>query len=141
MAMKRESQRFAQPVKGQKQLFRSRLVSWFRKAGRALPWRQTGDPYAILVSEVMLQQTQVAKVIAYYNRWLKRFPDIATLAGANEEDVLRMWEGLGYYSRARNLHRTAQYLLEQEDGLVPRDAAARANRFSAWSPHPLGHGG
>ena len=88
--------------------FRHSLLSWYRKRGRDLPWRQTRDPYAVLVSEVMLQQTQVATVIPYYYDWLRRFPDFVTLANAQEQDVLRAWQGLGYYARARNLHATDQ---------------------------------
>src|SRR5713101_5502656 len=84
--------------------FRRSLLRWYRKNGRDLPWRRTRDPYAILVSEFMLQQTQVATVRSYYNRWLKRFPCFGTLAQASENDVLHAWQGLGYYARARNLH-------------------------------------
>lgn len=88
--------------------FRRALLVWYGKHGRDLPWRHTRDPYAILVSEVMLQQTQVATVIPYYNRWLQRFPYFAALAAASEAEVLRAWEGLGYYARARNLHALAK---------------------------------
>jgi A/G-specific adenine glycosylase len=101
--------------------FRSRLIAWFREQGRDLPWRHTHDPYAILVSEIMLQQTQVITVIDYYNRWMKRFPTVSALANAPEADVLHAWQGLGYYSRARNLHRAAQKILEQHGGVFPRD--------------------
>ena len=90
--------------------FRRTLLAWYGKHGRDLPWRRTCDPYAILVSEMMLQQTQVATVIPYYERWLQRFPDFETLAAASESEVLREWEGLGYYSRARNLHNAAKQL-------------------------------
>jgi A/G-specific adenine glycosylase len=106
------------------QLFRSRLVSWFEKNGRDLPWRRTRDPYAILVSEIMLQQTQVNTVIDFYGRWLKRFPDFAALANASEADVLRAWQGLGYYSRARNLHRAAKTVVEKHAGQMPRELDA-----------------
>ena len=99
------------------------LVAWFRKAARDLPWRRTRDPYAILVSEIMLQQTQVATVIPFYARWLARFPDFATLAAAEESDVLSVWQGLGYYSRARNLHRAAKTVVEKHAGEMPRDPA------------------
>ena len=84
------------------------LVLWFRKTARDLPWRKTRDPYAIWVSEIMLQQTQIATVIPYYDRWMSRWPTRQALAAAVIGDVLKMWEGLGYYSRARNLHRAAQ---------------------------------
>ena len=83
-------------------------MEWFKVHGRDLPWRRTHDPYAVLVSEFMLQQTQVATVIDYYHRWLERFPTVEALADADEADVLRAWEGLGYYARARNLHAAAR---------------------------------
>jgi len=82
-------------------------MNWYRRNGRKLPWRETRDPYAILVSEVMLQQTQVATAIPYYKAWLRRFPDFAALAHASENNVLHAWQGLGYYARARNLHAAA----------------------------------
>ncbi len=90
--------------------FRARLSRWFQKDGRDLPWRRTRDPYAVLVSEVMLQQTTVATVRGHFERWMKRFPSAVTLAQADEEEVLRAWQGLGYYSRARNLHRAARQI-------------------------------
>ena len=99
--------------------FSSALTKWFRASVRDLPWRRTRDPYAILVSELMLQQTQVAAVISYYERWMKRFPDVPALAAAEEPEVLRMWEGLGYYARARNLHRAAISIV-QNGGAFPR---------------------
>lgn len=100
--------------------FRAALSRWYRKNGRDLPWRRTRDPYAILVSEFMLQQTQVAAVIPYYQRWLRRFPDFATLARASESDVLRAWQGLGYYRRARNLHAAAKIVIKNHGGRFPR---------------------
>jgi A/G-specific adenine glycosylase len=106
--------------------FRSRLARWFKSRGRDLPWRRTQDPYAIMVSEFMLQQTQVATVLDYYRRWLERFPDFATLAAATEDDVLRVWQGLGYYSRARNLHRAAQAVHAQYGGRPPDEPALLA---------------
>src|SRR4051812_22752950 len=99
--------------------FRRRLLSWYRRHGRDLPWRRTRDPYAILVSELMLQQTQVATVIPYYHDWLLRFPDFATLARASENEVLCAWQGLGYYARARNLHSTARLIMDQHNGHFP----------------------
>lgn len=90
--------------------FRRKLLGWFAKEGRELPWRETRDPYAILVSELMLQQTTVAAVIPYFERWMARFPEVATLAGASENDVLHAWQGLGYYARARNLHAAAKQI-------------------------------
>jgi A/G-specific adenine glycosylase len=88
-----------------------------------LPWRATGDPYAVWVSEVMLQQTQVATVVPYYERFLKRFPTVRRLAAASLEDVLRVWQGLGYYSRARNLHRAARQVVGAMGGRLPECAA------------------
>jgi A/G-specific adenine glycosylase len=99
------------------------LLDWYGKQRRPLPWRATRDPYCIWVSEVMLQQTQVATVIGYYERWLRRFPDVETLASAETEDVLRAWEGLGYYSRARNLQRAAQHVVSRHGGKLPASVA------------------
>ena len=103
--------------------FRRCLDHWFRLRGRDLPWRRTRDPYAILVSEFMLQQTQVATVIPYYHRWLERFPNFADLARAKESDVLHAWQGLGYYARARNLHAAAKYVTHNFGGELPAVAA------------------
>ncbi|MDA0867115.1 MAG: A/G-specific adenine glycosylase, partial [Cyanobacteria bacterium] len=80
---------------------RSRLLTWYRAQGRDLPWRRTRDPYAIWISEIMLQQTQVKTVLPYYSRWLQRFPTVEALAAADQQQVLKAWEGLGYYARAR----------------------------------------
>src|SRR3954469_1494076 len=88
--------------------FARSLLGWFAANARDLPWRGTRDLYRIWISEVMLQQTQVATVIGYYDRFVARFPDVKSLAKADEHDVLRLWEGLGYYRRARQLHRAAQ---------------------------------
>jgi A/G-specific adenine glycosylase len=104
--------------------FRRSILHWFRRHGRDLPWRKTRDPYSILVSEFMLQQTQVATVIPYYNKWLRRFPDFASVASASENDVLRAWQGLGYYNRARNLHATAKIVEARYRGVFPSDTAA-----------------
>lgn len=97
----------------------SRLRSWYQTAGRDLPWRQTSDPYAIWVSEIMLQQTQVATVIPYYQRWLAVFPTIPSLAAASQQEVLKLWQGLGYYARARHLHQAAQMLVTDFGGQFP----------------------
>lgn len=107
-------------------LLRQRLATWFQENGRDLPWRRTTDPYAILVSEFMLQQTQVATVIPYFERWLARFPSFQALAAASEADVLHTWQGLGYYARARNLHRAARAVAEEHGGQLPPDASAIA---------------
>jgi len=103
----------------QKTQFRRQLLRWFRKAGRDLPWRQTCDPYAILVSEVMLQQTQVASVLPFYTRWLERFPNFEALALSPEADVLHAWQGLGYYARARHLQAAAKYVARHFRGRLP----------------------
>ena len=100
--------------------FRRSLLRWFRRHGRDLPWRCTRDPYAILVSEFMLQQTQVATVIPYYHKWLRHFPDLASLARASENDVLRAWQGLGYYARARNLRATVKAVVDRHRERFPR---------------------
>jgi A/G-specific adenine glycosylase len=104
--------------------FRTFLFRWFRRHGRDLPWRKTRDPYAILVSEFMLQQTQVATVIPYYNKWLRRFPNFASAARASQNDILHAWQGLGYYGRSRNLHATAKIVQARYGGVFPRDAEA-----------------
>ncbi|MGI8889333.1 MAG: A/G-specific adenine glycosylase [Chthoniobacterales bacterium] len=103
--------------------FRRGLIRWYRREGRDLPWRRTSDAYAVLVSEFMLQQTQVATVLPYYERWLKRFPDFATLARAEESEVLHAWQGLGYYSRARHIHAAAKMVQQCHGGKLPADAA------------------
>jgi A/G-specific adenine glycosylase len=95
------------------------LLAWFRPNARDLPWRRTRDPYAIWISEVMLQQTQVKTVIPYWNRWMARLPTIADLAQATEEQVLRLWEGLGYYSRARNAMSAARVIMAEHAGRFP----------------------
>ena len=102
--------------------FHRQLYAWFQRHGRQLPWRNTTDPYAILVSEFMLQQTQVATVLPYYERWLARFPDFAGLARAEESEVLHAWAGLGYYARARNLHAAARAVAANFRGEIPRRA-------------------
>jgi len=110
--------------------FRRDLVRWFRQHKRDLPWRRTRDPYAIWVSEIMLQQTRVETVIPYYERWLKAFPTAADLARAKPERVLKLWEGLGYYSRARNLHRAA--------AIVAREGFADLHELPGIGPYTTG---
>ncbi|HTU24154.1 MAG TPA: A/G-specific adenine glycosylase, partial [Pirellulales bacterium] len=105
---------------------RRRLVAWYRRNRRDLPWRQTRDPYCVWISEIMLQQTQVATVIPYYERFLARFPNVRRLAAADEHEVLRHWEGLGYYRRARQLHRAARQIVAEHGGLFPTTPAAVA---------------
>ncbi len=100
--------------------FRKKLRGWYARNKRELPWRATRDPYRIWLSEIMLQQTTVATVTPYFERFLDRFPDVTSLAKASESDVLRLWEGLGYYSRARNIFKTATIILEQYNGEFPQ---------------------
>lgn len=99
---------------------RQALLRWYGESGRDLPWRRTREAYPIWVSEIMLQQTQVKTVIPYYDRWLQAFPTIAHLATAEQQQVLKAWQGLGYYARARNLHRAAQRVVERHGGTFPR---------------------
>lgn len=101
--------------------FRRRLLAWYRRNARDLPWRGTNDPYRVWVSEIMLQQTQVETVKSYFNRFIEQFPTVADLASANESQVLRLWEGLGYYRRARQLHAAAKVVMEQHGGKFPTD--------------------
>jgi len=102
---------------------RRKLADWFAREGRDLPWRRTDDPYAIMVSEFMLQQTTVNAVIPYFERWMKRLPTVRALAHADEQEVLALWQGLGYYSRARNLHKAAKAIMAEHGGKIPRSAA------------------
>jgi A/G-specific adenine glycosylase len=105
---------------------RHKLAQWFQQNGRSLPWRDSPTPYAVLVSEFMLQQTQVLSVIPYFQRWMEKFPTLASLAAASEDQVLLLWQGLGYYSRARNLHRAAQKVIADFGGEIPSDPALLA---------------
>jgi A/G-specific adenine glycosylase len=100
------------------------LLSWYTHKARSLPWRGRADPYAVWVSEIMLQQTRVETVIPYFQRWMERFPTIRALAEASQQEVLVAWEGLGYYSRARSLQRAAQILIDEYNGELPSDPAA-----------------
>jgi A/G-specific adenine glycosylase len=104
--------------------FSSALIDWFRDQGRDYPWRRTRDPYAVLVSEIMLQQTRIATVLSrrYFENWLEKFPDVHSLAHADEADILKAWEGLGYYRRARNLQRAARAVVEDFGGIFPTSA-------------------
>ncbi|HIA03448.1 MAG TPA: A/G-specific adenine glycosylase, partial [Myxococcales bacterium] len=133
-----------------KDSFSKALCAWFETNGRNLPWRETQDPYHIWLSEIMLQQTQVATVMSYYPRFLKRFPNIKTLAQAPEDRVLKLWEGLGYYARCRNMHRSAQIIVEKHEGKFPqtldevvalpgigRSTAGAILTFSFGHKHPL----
>ncbi len=131
--------------------FADAVISWQKDHGRHdLPWQNTTDPYAIWVSEIMLQQTQVTAVIGYYAAFMQRFADIATLANATQEQVLQSWSGLGYYSRARNLHKAAQTIIDEFDGIFPtafddiqrlsgigRSTAAAISTFALNKPQPI----
>ncbi|TBR72941.1 MAG: A/G-specific adenine glycosylase, partial [Burkholderiaceae bacterium] len=108
---------------GGSQAFAARVVAWQKAQGRrGLPWQGTRDPYRVWVSEIMLQQTQVATVLEYFPRFLRRFPDVKALASADLDDVLGLWSGLGYYSRARNLHRCAIAVVQEHGGEFPCSA-------------------
>ncbi|MDF2669926.1 MAG: A/G-specific adenine glycosylase, partial [Paenibacillus sp.] len=113
------------------------LLRWYKKHNRDLPWRRTRDPYSIWISEVMLQQTRVDTVIPYYNRFVDKFPTIEALADAPEEEVLKLWEGLGYYSRARNLQAAARQVKEQFGGIVP-DTLAEVSSLRGVGPYTAG---
>ncbi len=101
--------------------FSTDLISWYQKNARDLPWRHTHDPYKIWISEIMLQQTTVAAVIPYYLRWIKTFPNIRDVAKAPLRKILRQWQGLGYYQRAKNIHQSAQLIVEKYQAQIPRD--------------------
>ena len=100
--------------------FNSNLTNWFDKNKRELPWRKSKDPYKIWLSEIILQQTQVKQGLPYYNKFLKNYPTVYELARSTEDEVLKNWQGLGYYSRARNLHSTAKYIVHQLNGVFPK---------------------
>ncbi len=131
--------------------FSSQVTKWQKRHGRHdLPWQATRDPYRIWVSEIMLQQTQVATVIPYYERFVARFPDVGSLASAPVDEVMRLWSGLGYYARARNLHRAARVVMERHSGEFPRSVdeaqalpgigrstASAIVAFSTGAPHAI----
>ncbi len=102
-----------------KQQMVSPLLQWYDSHARILPWRENPEPYAVWISEIMLQQTRVEAVKPYFDRWMKAFPNLSVLANATESEVLKLWEGLGYYSRVRNIHRTARLVMEKYDGRLP----------------------
>lgn len=105
------------------QSFASRILAWYKIHARSLPWRGHVDPYTVWISEIMLQQTRVDTVIPYFNRWMKRFPTLSSLANASEQEVLVLWEGLGYYSRARTLLRAARIVQTKYNGILPKERA------------------
>ncbi len=129
---------------------RESLLKWYHQNRRDLPWRQTADPYAIWVSEIMLQQTQVTTVIPYFHKFLREFPDIFSLAGADLQRVLKIWEGMGYYARARNIHRASLEIVEHHQGNIPSSfeqlknlpgtgeyIAAAVASIAFHKPHPV----
>ncbi|WP_461214257.1 A/G-specific adenine glycosylase [Lacticaseibacillus sp. GG6-2] len=117
--------------------FRQTLLAWYDANGRKLPWRADHDPYHVMVSELMLQQTQVATVIPYYQRFIAQFPDVASLAEAPQDQVFKAWEGLGYYSRARNLQKAAQQLMQDYGGVWPQ-TAAELQQLAGIGPYTAG---
>ena len=119
------------------QPFTRKLLAWYARAGRDLPWRRTRDPYRVLVSEFMLQQTQVIRVAEYYPRFLERFPDLETLAHAKPRAVREAWDGLGYYARARNLHALAKHVTRRHDGTLP-DKPEELRQLPGVGPYTAG---
>jgi A/G-specific adenine glycosylase len=126
-----------QPTSGMLAAVRSHLLDWFAANRRDLPWRRTRDPYRILVSEVILQQTQVDRVLPYYNTFLERFPDVQTLASTATADVIKAWAGLGYNRRAVNLQRTARYVVDELSVVFPSDVEA-LRRLPGVGPYTAG---
>jgi len=108
------------PSSAYRRQLRRSLLTWFDRCRRDLPWRRNRNPYHIWVSEIMLQQTQVVTVIPFFKRFVEAFPTLTDLAAADEQDVLRLWEGLGYYRRARDLHRAAQQVVAEFGGRIPQ---------------------
>lgn len=105
----------------QNSVFAKLLISWYKTSARDLPWRKTKDPYQIWISEVMLQQTTVNAVIPFYERWIEQFPNIKSVAQSSAQYILKSWQGLGYYSRARNIHATAKVIVQKFNGIFPQD--------------------
>ena len=116
---------------------RQNLLSWYDRNRRDLPWRDEPDPYRVWISEVMLQQTQVTTVVPYYERFLRRFPTLPDLAAAPLDDVLKAWEGLGYYARARNLHAAARQVMADHQGQLP-DSYAGLRRLPGFGDYTAG---
>ena len=115
------------------------LLAWYRDNARDLPWRRDPDPYRVWVSEIMLQQTRVAAVLGYYARFLDAFPTVADLAAGEEEKLMKLWQGLGYYSRARNLQKAARQIMDRHGGVFPsdyRDIRALAGDFLYGTEDP-----
>src|SRR5213078_2967165 len=119
------------------QAFSRKLLAWWRRAARDLPWRRTRDPYRVLVSEFMLQQTQVSRVAEYYPRFIEQFPDLGALARARPRAVREAWEGLGYYARASNLHALARVVRTANDGIIP-ETPAELQKLPGVGPYTAG---
>src|SRR5580698_6544580 len=117
--------------------FSTDLTTWYHQYKRDLPWRRTKDPYKIWISEIMLQQTTVSTVIAYYERWINIFPTIHDLAKAPLQSVLKQWQGLGYYNRVRNLHKSAMTLIKEHKGILPKDPVI-IRSLSGFGPYTTG---
>jgi len=117
--------------------FRGRLLRWYHRSARKLPWREIQDPYKIWISEIMLQQTQVQTVIPYYKKWVKRFPTVQSLAKARLSEILKYWAGLGYYRRAQMLHQTAKLFCKKHDGKIPR-SVDKLSRLPGIGPYTAG---
>ncbi len=121
----------------QKNDFSKKLISWYRENKRDLPWRNTNDPYKIWISEIMLQQTTVSAVIPYYERWIKSFPDVHLLARVSLQKILKQWQGLGYYRRARNIQKAAKIIVSDYDGSVPSDSES-LRKLPGFGPYTTG---
>ena len=117
--------------------FSSKLLDWYETSKRDLPWRRTTDPYRIWISEIMLQQTTVSAVIPYYDKWMRRFPEMKSLAEAEESEVMNCWEGLGYYSRARNIYKAAKIMVRDHGATVPDDKEALV-KLPGFGPYTAG---
>lgn len=117
--------------------FSQKILNWYHKQSRSLPWRETQDPYKIWISEVMLQQTTVAAVIPYYQRWIERFPTIEDVASADLDEVMKMWQGLGYYRRVKNIHVAAQVVVRDFAGQLPCDKKTLAS-LPGFGPYTVG---
>jgi len=100
--------------------FTSQIDNWYSKNKRDLPWRKNKDPYSVWLSEIILQQTQIKQGLPYYTKFMQKYPDVFSLATANEQEILKLWQGLGYYSRARNLHKTAKIIVSNYNGVFPK---------------------
>ena len=120
-----------------KQSFSNELTRWYHQHKRDLPWRHTKDPYKIWISEMMLQQTTVSTVIAFYERWVKKYPTVGDLAQAPLQEVLKQWQGLGYYNRARNLHKSASIIMQEYQGKLPKDPVA-IRALPGFGPYSTG---